>query len=265
MMSIKPTMFDLWPGGPADGLLQHGQPTVERQAPGPRNRSYLQATLVSQPTLTVYPAPADNNTGAAVVIYPGGGFQILSMELEGTDIAQFLNTMGVTAVIAQYRTAPSGTNWPIPDAMWDEIMAATLADGVQAVQVARWRATEWDVDPRRIGVMGFSAGGNVALRVLAQAPAASRPNFAILAYPGVRGELPELPAQTGPIFILNADDDEITPADGAVALYQALRTAKIPSELHIFRRGGHGFGLGEGPMAGWLKLVQLWLTDLKLL
>jgi endo-1,4-beta-xylanase len=269
-------IMNLWTPGPPDGLLQHGRPeeltdsTADDQR---RNRLY---SGVSQPTFTIHPAPAKRVTGAAVVVFPGGGYRDIWIDKEGYDIARWLNQFGVTAAVVKYRTEPVSTVGHAPEDLRRQVMAASLTDAKRAMRLVRHRAGEWDVDPHRIGAIGFSAGGDLILRLVEQADAgnpdaadpvewsSSRPDFSILLYPGVPEDLTGLRAGMGPVFIANASDDALTPPQGAVRLYQRLLEIQVPAELHMFREGGHGFGLGVpgGSVRNWMHLCEDWMRDL---
>lgn len=272
MTSPAPTTsLELWPDGPPDGLLQHGQPAYTEAGPGPGNRDILRTHLVSRPCLTLYQPPQGNPSGAAVVVFPGGGYRILAIQHEGTEVAQWLNSLGIAAIVAEYRTSPADATWPPQPGQLEEVLAATLADAQRALRIVRSQAQAWQIDPRRVGVLGFSAGGNLALRLacagddsLDSPDGSARPDFSVLAYPAVMRGVPEIPAGMGPTFILNAGDDTLTPVAGAIQLYQALTARDVPAELHVFPTGGHGFGLGaySGPVDQWPALCARWLQSL---
>jgi acetyl esterase/lipase len=217
---------------------------------------------VSTPMLTVYRAPAEKATGAAVVVAPGGGYHILAYDLEGSEVCEWLNEQGVTAILLKYRV-PTRKDRPRHE--------APLQDAQRAISLTRQHAAEWGVDPNRIGVLGFSAGGHLAA-VTCHAerayPAADeadkldcRPNFAVLVYPGYLAQKdkldtlpPELPvsSKTPPTFIVMTMDDPVK-VEGAFTYALAMKNAKAPCELHIYPEGGHGYGLRRTE-----KLVTTW-------
>ncbi|AHG87792.1 alpha/beta hydrolase [Gemmatirosa kalamazoonensis] len=243
---------------------------------------------VDRPGLTVFPAPADRATGAAAVIFPGGGYSHLATGKEGVAVAHWLNTLGVTAFVATYRLGPR-YHYP-----------AMIDDGLRAVRIARARAAEWKVDPHRIGVVGFSAGGHLAssvgthyagtqARVGASDTVSARPDFMVLVYPVVtmfdplvhRGSRTSLlgtspdssmlrlfsnetqvTRETPPAFIVASSDDATVPVENSIHLYEALRTARVPVELHVYEAGRHGFGLAPGDpyLGGWIDLAGRWLA-----
>ena len=241
-----------------------------------------------QPLMTPYLPPEGRANGTAVVIFPGGGYQHLSMEKEGSDVANWLASNGVTAFVVRYRLGPV-YHHPV-----------MLGDAQRAIRIVRTRATEWSVDPRRVGVIGFSAGGHLAsttgTHFDAGAPgsgdaierAGSRPDFMLLLYPVIsmrdsvahRGsrtnllgnepsaELVKLLSherqvtrETPPTFIVHSTDDKTVPVENALLFYQALRTAGVQSEMHVFEYGGHGFGLApaDAVLGAWTTLCESWM------
>jgi acetyl esterase/lipase len=233
---------------------------------------------VTQPTLTVFPAPPDHNTGTAVVICPGGGYNILAWDLEGTEVAEWLNTLGVTGIVLKYR---------VPARKGQERYAAPLQDAQRAVGVVRHRAPEWGIDPHRIGILGFSAGGHLSAtlctnhdkrtyeRVDDADDVACRPDFAVLIYPayltaGKENDqlAPELKVtkETPPTFIVLTEDDPVHVECGLV-YYLALKKAKVPAEMHLYPKGGHGYGLRSSSnlVSTWPKRAEDWLRSLGLL
>ena len=227
---------------------------------------------VSTPTLTVY-APAGNNTGAAVVVFPGGGYNILAIDLEGTEVCGWLNSNGVTCVLLKYRVPGSG---PYPKS------SAALQDAQRALGLVRLHAAEWHIDPHRIGVLGFSAGGHLAAavstnfetRIYPAVDAADqlscRPDFTLLVYPAylVAPEPPlalrpdiRVTARTPPALLVQAEDDKAAPVENSIAYYLALKQAKIPAEMHLYAEGGHGYGLRRTklPVTGWPGEAERWL------
>ena len=212
---------------------------------------------VSDPTLTFYPAPASNNSTSAVIVFPGGGYHILALDLEGSEICSWLNSIGVNAALVKYRVPPA------PDALR---YAAPLIDAQQALAVVRSYGAKWHIDPHRIGVMGFSAGGHLAALLSNSDPP---PNFALLIYPAYltpetdRTVLaPEftLSVQTPPTFLVQTEDDPIH-VENSLVYYAALTKRKVPAEMHLFANGGHGYGLRQtaAPVTQWTKLAEAWL------
>lgn len=265
-------VLNLWDQNPDNGLIQYTAPEVCNDETGDdqrRNRVYAN---VSHPTITVHKPAAARATGTAVVVFPGGAYRDIWIDKEGHDVARWLNLAGVTAIVVKYRTAPT----EVPEDMRRGVLANSLADAKRAVRMARYHAGAWGIDPHRIGTIGFSAGGHLIIRLAGRAdggnPAAtdpvermsSRPNFTIPIYPAVPEDLSDLGVDAGPMFVVNGGEDELTPAKGAVRLCSALLAAKIPVELHLFRTGEHGFGLGitGGAPRQWMSLCETWMREL---
>ncbi|HEX7962807.1 MAG TPA: alpha/beta hydrolase, partial [Terriglobales bacterium] len=232
---------------------------------------------VSKPTLTVY-APKDKSNGAAVVVFPGGSYRIVSIDLEGTEVCDWLNTISVTCVLVKYRVPNSG---PYPKS------PAALQDAQRALGMVRAHAAEWHIDPHRIGVLGFSAGAHLSAalsthfeqRLYDSVDAADqlscRPDFAVILYPGYISLAeqnfalnPEIhpTEQTPPTFIAQSEDDPVH-VENAIVYYQTLKNAKVPAEMHLFAKGGHGYGLRRTdlPVTHWPDLVQTWLHTIEVL
>jgi endo-1,4-beta-xylanase len=259
----------LWPDG-APGTPP-GTSETEVYASATPDRNYSQHSRIHRPSLTVYLPPKEIATGAAVIICPGGAHRFLAIDHEGYDIARWLNHIGVAGFVLKYRLAHT-EGFPYT-------VGTSVGDALRAVRVVRSRAGEWNIDPRRVGLMGFSAGGEVAALAGAHRgapdPAAadpvdrmsSRPDFQILVYPGGdRVRKLKVPPQAPPAFLLCAFDDNV--AHTLLAqLYLKFREAGVPAELHIYARGGHGFGMRPGPLpeATWNERLKDWMADLKLL
>jgi acetyl esterase/lipase len=228
-------------------------------------------TNVSEPSLRAYPVPRDRANGAAVVIAPGGGFHALSIDSEGTDVARWLNERGIGAFVLRYRLVPTGEDGvaeliaKAPEVARTDMAAFGLLageDGLQAMRIVRSRAAEWGIDPDRIGFMGFSAGGAVAATVAFGYDEATRPAFVAPIYAGLgahagTGARPDAP----PMFVAAATDDQLGLARDSVALYQTWLDAGRSAELHLYARGGHGFGMRTQnlPTDGWIERFGDWL------
>jgi acetyl esterase/lipase len=236
-------------------------------------------TNVTQPTLTAYvPEPAMAN-GTSVIICPGGGFHALSINSEGIDVAKWLNARGVTAFVLKYRLVPTGEDG-VKEAMakmgnrqkLDEANAAVIpmavADGLAAVSYVRKHATEFGISPTRIGLMGFSAGGTVTASVVFSYAAENRPDFVapIYAYMGAVKET-TVPQDAPPMFVAAASDDQLGLAPDSINLYSKWLAAKKPVEIHIYSKGGHGFGMRKQnlPSDQWIERFGDWLQSQGLL
>ena len=250
-----PPAIRLWPG-PAPG--EKGGLGLEADTSKPDSdlvaaRSVVRIGNVSDPTIEVFQPPVGTATGTAVLVCPGGGFYILAMDLEGTEVCSWLNSVGVTAVLLKYRVPRREGRLPY---------AAPLEDAQRAMGIIRARAREWGIDPGRVGSLGFSAGGELSAvlcagdgtrsyaRVDASDDASCIPNFQILVYPaylaaaGGTALVPEaaVTGRTPPTFLVMAQDDPIR-VECAIGYALALRQAKTPFELHVYPTGGHGYGL----------------------
>ncbi len=260
-----PTVIPLWPEG-APGSETWTQ--VEVTSLMPPNTPVIRN--VTQPTLTAYlPDPALAN-GTSIIVCPGGGFHILAIEHEGNAVAQWLAARGVTAFVLKYRLLPTDDNFvnALADIFADRqrtmqrllpIRPFALADGNQAVRLVRTHATEWGLDPHKIGVIGFSAGGRLLATLLEAGDLANQPNFAAFIYGGLWEEFPA-PAKAPPLFIAAADDDAWS-APLCVRLYQLWKAGGHPAEMHIYTKGGHGFGLRQQglPTDQWIERFGEWL------
>jgi acetyl esterase/lipase len=210
---------------------------------------------VQRPVLEVYPAAKPN--GTAMVIAPGGGFNILAIEHEGRDVARWLNGLGVSAFVLRYRVGLETR---------ESSQKAAIEDGLLAVKTVRERAKEWNVDPGRIGVMGFSAGGYLTVGVATQSTPDSKPDFAVPIY-AVAPEGFSVPADAPPLFVAVAFDDNTRMTGSAIRLLENWKKAGVPVELHVFSDGGHGFGMNRKGKASdvWTDLLQAWMSRMKLL
>ncbi len=269
-----PPVINLWPDtAPGEkGDIGEEKDMTKPTDGKPGGKSVIRLGNVSQPTITVYAPPADKANGTAVVVCPGGGYSILALDLEGTEICEWLNSLGVTGVLLKYR---------VPKRAGLEKHIAPLQDVQRAIGLVRSRAQEWHLNPTRIGVLGFSAGGHLAAsasnnyetRIYPRCDAADdtscRPDFSILVYPAYltvkdQGDkiAPELPitAQTPPTFIVMAEDDPIR-IENALFYTLALKNAKVPCELHVYPTGGHGYGMRPNGQAvtTWPQRAGEWL------
>ena len=215
---------------------------------------------VVTPTLTVYLPEQAKATGTGVIIAPGGAFVRLAMDLEGNDVARWLQNKGIAAFVLKYRLVEKHQEGIPADLNMDEAGKYGIADGIQALKVARQHAAEWGISPDRVGFMGFSAGAMVTSGALLQQDAAARPNFAAPIYGGPFGKMPAIPKKLPPIFLAWAQDDALA-ADFVVRFYDALKTAGSNPEAHIFSAGGHGFGMKKHGTSSdhWIDEFYYWL------
>lgn len=268
--SAEPITLNVWPEKAPGGKADIGPEAYQPERPGERKVARL--GNVSTPTIAVYSPSADKHTGAAVLICPGGGYHILAMDLEGTEVAEWLNSIGITGIVLKYR---------VPQREGQPRGYAQLQDAQRAMSLVCSRAKEWNIDRERIGILGFSAGGHLAAATCLQFKeraypridqlddVSSRPDFAVLIYPGylaaedgtLRSEL-EPTAETPPMFFAHAADDRVAP-ENSIVLFQALRKANVPAELHIYSAGGHGFGLrkSEFPVSTWPQRCEEWMQQ----
>jgi acetyl esterase/lipase len=268
--AVQPLVIPLWPDG-APGSEDWSQQEQETVNYPPFEIKIVRN--IAQPTVTVMlPDPAVA-TGTAVVVAPGGAFHFLAIDHEGWDVARWLNARGIAAIVLKYRVLETAVRDEdfvrefgehMADRSWlrermPSIGGMAVADGLQAVRLVRQRAAEWGIAPDRIGIMGFSAGGTVTTGVAAQYDAESRPDFAAPIY-SAPWEVDTVPADAPPLFIALANDDQMA-VDTSIPLYTKWRAAGHPAELHIYAKGGHGFGmLKKGlPSDAWIERFGEWL------
>ena len=281
------TQVPIWPGAVPDS-----QPVAGPETSTTTEKDHLVAgkpwayvERVSRPTMTVY-SPKGKNTGAAVVVFPGGGYQILAIDLEGTEVCDWLTSKRITCVLSKYRVPgdPSGgspKSGPYPDS------PMALEDAQRTVGLVRFHAAEWHIDPHKVGVLGFSAGGHLVAaisthftqRLYPAVDAADRescrPDFAVALYPGhlsladnsfalnpdIRSHISR---QTPPTFLLQNEDDHVDRVEDSISYYAALKKAGVPVEMHLYAQGGHAFGLRptKFPATRWPQLVETWLRTI---
>jgi acetyl esterase/lipase len=214
---------------------------------------------VVTPTLTVYLPERTKATGIGIIIAPGGAFVALAIDLEGHDVARWLQDKGIAAFVLKYRIMEKRQEG-IPALNMDEAGKYGIADGIQAVKVVRQHAAEWGISPDRVGFMGFSAGAMVASGALLQQDAAARPNFVAPIYGGPFGVMPAIPTKLPPIFLAWAQDDSLA-VDAVMKFYDSLKSAGYKPEAHIFSAGGHGFGMRKQGTSSdhWIDEFYYWL------
>jgi acetyl esterase/lipase len=277
------TQIPIWPGAAPDPQPVKGPETEETTGKDDlvAGKPWVAVSNVTRPTMTVY-SPTGKNTGAAVVVFPGGGYQVLAIDLEGSEVCDWLTPRGITCVLLKYRVTDVGPypkSGPFPES------PMALEDAQRTMGLVRFHAAEWHIDPHKIGVLGFSAGGHLTAAIsthfekrlyppVDEADKEScRPDFAVTLYPGhlslsaaewdaTQGTKkfvvphpanadkdlwlnPEVPvtSQTPPTFLLQAEDDHVDSVDDSLSYYIALKKAGVPVEMHLYAHGGHAFGL----------------------
>jgi acetyl esterase/lipase len=274
----NPLVLNVWPGKAVGDYGTIGAERVRAPAEAP-TKDAKWITNVTTPTITVFRPAKEKNTGVAMLVCPGGGYWNLAWDLEGEEVAAWLNTVGITGIVLKYRVPRRpGQPEPLP-------APGPLLDAQRAVSLVRSRAEEWELDPQRIGIVGFSAGGHLAVATAtnfdrrAYEPideidkVSCRPDFAVAIYPGYL--VPEdkdteelapyirIPEGTPPIFLVHASDDPESGPQHSASMYLALRRAHVPSELHIYAAGGHGFGVRktDKPCSTWTDRCVAWLRS----
>lgn len=262
----QPLTIDVWPGvAPGEA----NPPAAEPKTADPATTKRV--TGVTHPTLTIFRPVAEKDAHVAVLVCPGGGYKMLAYDYEGEDVARWLSSLGVTGVVLKYRVPPHEgvPRWQAP-----------LQDAQRSLSFIRSKAKEWNIDPARIGMLGFSAGGHLTAaastnydkrayeRIDAVDDVSCRPDFAVVIYPGgivAKGTTdisPEIRVtdKTPPSFIAQAGDDPVN-SDNSTYYYLALKRAKVPAELHIYATGGHGFGMKKTgkPSATWPDRCAEWM------
>ena len=265
----------LWPGtAPGDkGDIGEEKDTTKHDPKAKPGTEVIRLGNVSKPTITVFRPAADKDTGAAVVVCPGGGYSILAYDLEGTEVCDWLNSIGVTGMLLKYRVPGRG----------GQRYTASLQDAQRALGLVRSRARSWGIDPKRIGILGFSAGGHLSAtasntfdsRTYAAIDDADkescRPDFTILTYPAYLTAkddniklAPEIKVtnETPPAFVVMTEDDPIH-VENAYAYGLALKNAKVPVEVHTYPKGGHGYGIRPSPngVSHWPERAAEWLKE----
>jgi acetyl esterase/lipase len=285
--SASHTQIPLWPGAAPNAGPYTGPETLmieNKDLVGGKPWAYI--NNVSQPTMTVY-SPNDKNTGIAVVVFPGGGYQILAIDLEGTEVCDWLTARGITCILSKYRVPGEGK---LPKSGSYPKSPEALQDAQRTIGLARFHAAEWHIDPHKIGVLGFSAGGHLVVatsvhfdkRLYAPVDAADqqscRPDFAVALYPGhlflkentlqLNPDIAtRINSRTPPTFLLQNEDDNVDSIWDSLSYEAALIKAHVPVEFHSYAEGGHAFGLRRTkyPATAWPQLVETWLHTIGML
>jgi acetyl esterase/lipase len=271
--AAEPQVLDLWPGKPPGEKGGIGPEKVQESKPG--EKPVKRITNITHPTLEVHRPAKDKDTGAAVIIAPGGGYNILAWDLEGEEVAEWLNSIGVTGIVLKYRVPRR------PGSPKDAPPIQALMDAQRAMSLVRSNARKWGIDPQRIGMLGFSAGAHLTAWTAtsfdqrAYEPndaidqVSRRPDFMVLIYPGGvvardKDQLaPEIrpSKQTPPAFFAHASNDPVR-CENSVVMYLAIKKLGVPAELHIYESGGHGFGLrpSDQPCSTWPQRCREWMN-----
>jgi acetyl esterase/lipase len=275
--SLGHAQVAIWPGAAPDAQPVAGPEFSATNVSLVAGRPWVAVEGVSQPTMTVY-SPKGPNTGVAVIAFPGGGYQVLAIDLEGTEVCDWLTSRGITAVLLKYRVPVKKVG------LYGESPPA-LEDAQRTLGLVRFHAAEWHIDPHKIGVIGFSAGGHMVAatsthfdkRLYPAVDAADkescRPDFAIACYPGhlwntYKGFVlnPNVPvtSNTPPTFLLQAENDPVDDVNNSLVYSMALKKAGVPVEMHLYAQGGHAFGLRRTkfPITAWPQLVETWLDTI---
>ncbi len=277
LFAMGPDEIKVWPASvPGDANFQPPKP--DPKAKPPKDDGVMRVTLVTDPTLTLFRAPAEKANGTAVLVCPGGGYNILAFDKEGTEIAEWLNSLGVTAAVLKYRVPRRDKDMP---------HAAPLQDAQRGLRLMRQNAQAWGVNPESVGILGFSAGGNLTVMAgthwdeatYAKQDSADdlscRPDFMIPIYPAYLGDektpgplnpLVRVTKETPPTFIAVTHDDVLRGVNAAL-FYIELKKSAVPAELHIYTKGGHGYGLrpSEDPVHTWPQRCEEWLRAMDIL
>lgn len=278
--SAEPEMLELWTGAVPSPSGNQGpekvvmSPSLDRKQVEVTESTRM-VTGVTRPCIAVYRAPAERNTGTAMIICPGGGYWNLYWQLEGEEVAAWLNSIGVTGIILKYRV-PRGPDEPKTEPAW-----RPLLDAQRAVSLVRSKSREWGIDPKRIGIGGFSAGGHLALSTAIRFTKRSyeaaddvdrvscRPDFVVAAYSGYLKAKEKLELASGlqapsgapPAFLVHGGEDIISSPEHSVLMYLAFKQAGVPAELHVYAGAAHDFGVrpGDRSCSTWTSACVEWL------
>ena len=279
--------IEIWPTAAPDmeGITLPPERVETTKAPDVvAGRPYTAVYNVATPTMTIFP-PKGKNTGVSMVVFPGGGFQLLAMDLEGTEICDWMTSKGITCVLLKYRVPKSNDGYdPDCDCRVKPKVLRSLQDAQRTIKLVRSRAKELKIDPNKVGVIGFSAGGFLVVQTSNIVTSeykpvddadklSSRPDFAIAIYPGHLCRDPDeatlnpdihVTRETPPTFLLQAGDDPVDDRCNSTVYARALDDAGVPSEVHLFAKGKHGFGIRptNKPITKWPTLVETWLKEI---
>jgi acetyl esterase/lipase len=266
--------IDLWPGSPPGDSDDDRKAIGEEEAKAKGDGPVTSLTKVTKPTIKIFRPDKEKANGVAIVVCPGGGYNNLAWDHEGEQVGRWLNTIGVTAAVLKYRVPRR------PDTPKDQPPPQALMDAQRALSLVRSKADDWGLDPKKVGILGFSAGGHLSAwastnsdkraydAIDAADRGSCRPDFAVVIYPGgvVKRGTDQLTPQirvtseTPPMFLAQSHDDRVN-SENSIALYLALKRAGVPAELHIYSTGGHGYGMrpSDQPYASWPRRCEEWL------
>ena len=280
------SQIPIWPGASPEAPPVPGPETATVSKNLLAGKPATGVTNVTEPTMTVYP-PVGRNTGAAVLVIPGGGFEMLAIDFEGSEVCDWLTAKGITCILLKYRVPSAPYVWQCDCRPHNlSISVPSLQDVQRAMRLTRFHADEWHVDPQKIGVLGFSAGGFLVAEIStlfdrrlyppidAADQESSRPDFAMPIYPGhlttADGKLnPNVPvsSRTPPTFLVQAEDDDVDGVKQSLVYYAALAKSHVSVEMHLYAQGGHAFGLRQSkfPITGWPLLAETWLKTINMI
>jgi acetyl esterase/lipase len=279
----EPIVLPVWPGAVPGDYGTIGPERVRAPSEAP-TKDATWITNVKNPTIAIFRPAREKDSGTAIIVCPGGGYWNLAWDLEGEEVAAWLNTVGITAFVLKYRVprrAGQPERLPAP---------GPLLDAQRAISLVRSRAAEWRIDTNRIGIMGFSAGGHLAVATATHFGQrgyesideidriSCRPDFAVAVYPGyfieqqpagveinkdVLAPYIRIPKETPPVFLVHASDDPVAGAENSIVIYLDLKRANVAAELHVYAQGGHGFGVRKSslPCSTWTERCVAWLRD----
>ena len=274
---------------PDSGIIKGIETTAKISKPLVGGRYWTGITNVSNPRITIYP-PKTKNTGVAVIVFPGGGYRGLAIDIEGSEICEWLSSIGITGILLKYRVPKSGPYWDSTcNCQKDPVKPLALQDAQRTLGLVRFHAKEWNIDPNKVGVIGFSAGGHLVANISTHYKEriypitdsadkeSCKPNFAIALYPGHMREHttkeyelnPTIPidSNTPPTFLLQAGNDPVDDIEESLVYYMALNKAGVPTEYHIYADGKHAFGVRKTnlPINNWIQLVETWLHTIHMI
>lgn len=285
--SATPSKVELWPGViPGAEQVPGAETEALRSEHLIAGKPWRALTNITKPSIEIF-EPKGKRNGTAIVVIPGGGFEVLAIDLEGTETCAWVTSIGATCVLLEYRVPSRPYDWRShsrPDDFTTPLLG--LEDAQRAIRIVRAHASQWRINPTRVGVLGYSAGGYLVAEISTRYheqfhPSVdavdhldARPDFALAIYPGhlasddnrLNSNVP-VSAETPPTFLIQAEDDASDGVNQALVYYSALVASKVPAEMHLYPRGGHAFGLRrtKDPITGWPALATAWLRSVGML